>query len=617
MSQSDVVSAPLEAAASNTGETRKTRLNDTFSSCRAFVLRTLKKLGSFSWLLFKKTAYIVFILVSVALMLVGLDKLAEFALKKTYLSDVYPKDFSMARRDFTSPVSHYDYDLTPGVAFTDSHVKGNRFEYANNAGFRDPRPISINKPDDEFRIFLTGGSTAFGLGATGEAAALTNYYYIEHRENIAHVMEQILNASAPIPGKKIRVYNTAVWGHAYQHLLMRYVTKLRQYKPDLVVSLDGVNELLPLSVPVKDWDYFNEGQFNGIMRQMHAYSGPGLASYLTLWLKNNTFLMTMLWKGSDPFFSMESRNKAHRGHIPGREAGVHGSGFTPEERSQMLTERLGSVVRVVEDYHSVLENDGVPHIFALQPLLYLSQKPRHEWEKRVEALGEHKQYFDAPADKLYKTLIDSIAESAQRKRYFMADFSNYFDDTPEWIFTDWCHLTAGANYLVAKELSNIIKENFFQKPLTEGDKIDDKAGFVWNTAVTAKILYAPPAESPDNGPENILLGYPGPPLYSSKNIAAGERLEIVLDLGREFKLSRLRLVWDDNSIPKEWAVEISTDGQNWSPWIKGADRTPDQFSWWPGYEYYGPEPVQGRYIKYRPVAPDQRQIRLRSLSLFR
>ncbi len=74
------------------------------------------------------------------------------------------------------------------------------------------------------------------------------------------------------------------------------------------------------------------------------------------------------------------------------------------------------MVRVIEDYHSVLENDGVPHVFALQPLLYLSKKPRHEWEKKVEPLDEHKQYYDAPTDQIYKYIIERIGESAQRRQ---------------------------------------------------------------------------------------------------------------------------------------------------------------------------------------------------------
>jgi hypothetical protein len=582
-----------------------------------FVRRIFRKFGRLLWYSTKKIAYIAFIVAVVVLILIGLDKLSELALKKSYLAHVYPENFALARRDLTRPVSHYDYDLTPGVCIMHNQTKGNRYEFANNAGFRDPRPIPLKKPDDEFRIFLTGGSTAFGLGATGEAAPLTNFYYIEHRETISHALEKILNATAPVPGKKIRVYNTAVWGYAYQHLLLRYVTKLRQYKPDLVVSFDGANELLPVSMPTKDWDYFREGQYNVILRQIFAYNNLGLASYVTLWLKNNTFLMTLLWSGADPFLTMEPGMGTHRGPAPGQEKKDSDPGFSSEERSRMLGENVAAVVRIVEDYHSVLENDGVPHIIALQPLLYLSKKPRNEWEQKVEPLDEHKQYYDVPAENLYKFMIERITESARKGQYFVADFSDYFDDTSEWVFTDWCHLTAGANYLIAKELANIIKENFFKESLTKGDKIEYKTSFFWNPAVIANVVYAPPADDQENNPKDILLGYPGPTLYSSKEVPAGERLEIVLDLGREFTLSRLRLVWDEGSVPEEWAVEFSPDGENWNPWVKGDNKDIDSFSWWPGYEYFGAEPIQARYIRYRPITSDVRRIKLRSWSLYR
>jgi len=580
--------------------------------------RVFRTFGRFLWYSTKKIAHITAIVAVVVLVFLGLDKLSEFALKKTNLAHVYPDDFARARRDLTRPVSHYDYDLSPGVCITQNQPKGNRYEYANNAGFRDPRPISLKKPEDEFRIFLTGGSTAFGLGASGQAAPLTNFYYIEHRETISHVLEKILNATAPIPGKKIRVYNTAVWGYSYQHLLLRYVTKLRQYKPDLVVSLDGANELLPLSAPTEDWDYFREGQYNGILRQIFAYNGQGLASYLTLWLKNNTFLMTLLWNGADPFLTMAAGMRTHRGAVPGQDAKDSNPGFTHEERSQMVAERIAAVVRVIEDYHSVLKNDNVPHVVALQPLLYLSKKPRHEWEKKVESLAEHKQYYDLPSDKLYKLMIKRVMESARTRQYLLADFSNYFDDTSEWVFTDWCHLTAGANYLIGKELANIIKEHFFEKPLTGGDKIErDKNSFFWNVARTAKVVHAPPADDLENDAKNMLTDYPGPALYSSQEMSAEERLEIVLDLGREFILSRLRLVWDNDSVPEEWGVDISVDNQTWNPWVKGDNKDLDDFSWWPGQEYYNVELVQARYLRYRPLKTDSRRIKLRSWSVCR
>ncbi len=269
------------------------------------------------WLqaLLKIVAYVVFLVISIALCLWGVEKLSQYALSRSYFGQVYPNNPQMALRDYTRPVSHYDYDFVPGVCIEYNTNKGNRYEYANNAGFREPRPISMEKPADEFRIFLTGGSTAFGMGAGGEAAAAMGWYSLAYRETISHMMEQILNTTDLLPGKKIRVYNTAVWGYGYQHLLMRYMTKLRRYNPDMVISFDGANEIPLLCRLHKDWDYFQEGQYSYLLRQIFSYNQPGLASYLTLWLKNNTYFMSYIWSGKGSFCRTEPQ--CHRG-ISGR-----------------------------------------------------------------------------------------------------------------------------------------------------------------------------------------------------------------------------------------------------------------------------------------------------------
>ena len=568
--------------------------------------------------LVKGTGYAVFLLVAVVLILMSFEQVAKYVLKVSYLGQAYSDDLSKIRLDFTKPVSHYDYDLVPGVCLIYNQQRGNRLEYANNAGFREPRNISPDKPDSEFRIFLTGGSTAFGLGASGQAAALTDYYEVEYRETISYFIEKILNASAPIPGKTIRVYNTAVWGHSYQHLLTRYLAKLRQFKPDLIVSLDGVNEIAQVSRPAKDWNYFKEGQYNNIIGQIFSYNAPGLSSYLTLWLKNNSYLMTLFWSGNDLFQDFSHKVHPNKATPHDNEEFKLAQSMTEDQRSQMLTDNVSTVVRMVENYHSVLENDGVPHIFALQPLLYLSRKPRHEVEKKVEALEEHQQSYDVPSAHGYKYIVDRIAHSAATKGYFIADFSEYFDDVSEWVFSDWCHLTGGANYLIAKELSNLIKEQFFRQSLSNGDAIEAKNSFFWNPALTAQIQYAPPADREENQPKNILGGYPSPLMYSSKEVASNEPLEVILDLTREFTLNRLRLFWaDEASVHEEWAVDISTDGKEWKEWASGTNKSVDHHSMWPGYDHFAATPVQARYLKYRPIKSNERRIRLRSVSVYR
>lgn len=572
--------------------------------------------------LFKPTRmifYVFFLVATVGLLLIGLDRAAEFFLHKTYLSDVYPADFQMSRKDLTRPVSHYDYDLTPGVCLIHNLSKGNRFEYANNAGFRDPRYISVKKPDDEFRIFLTGGSTAFGLGAAGSAAPITGFYNIEQRETISHVIEKILNASAPIEGKTIRVYNTAVWGYSYQHSLMRYISKLRRYSPDLLIALDGANEIHPVSIPLDNWDYFAQGQYNAILKQVFSFDWPGLSSYLTLWLKNNTFLMTFFWQGNDIFQNLEGEIRFHEGSLLHTfSSNSKDSTIDPQKRSEMITENMTAINKVIEDYHNALNTDSIPHIFAIQPMLYSSKKPRTEIENKVEQTRDHEIYYDVNTGQLYDYITRRIVSNAQERGIHTLNFVDYFNDTSEWVFTDWCHLTAGANYLIGKEVANQIREHYFKQTLPVKDLVRDKDLYFRNLALSASIVSAPESDGESNSVKNILRDYPGEPLYSSVEVSQDKPLELILDLGQVNEISRMRMFWGDEShVPENWKVDISEDGESWINWIEGSDKLIDGLSIWPALDYYSPITVQARFIRYKSDDSKVRKISLRSVSVFR
>jgi hypothetical protein len=248
----------------------------------------------------------------------------------------------------------------------------------------------------------------------------------------------------------------------------------------------------------------------------------------------------------------------------------------------------------------------------------LSKKALHEKEKVVTQIGEKRHYYGIPSDKMYRLLVDSITSSAAQKGFILVDFSDYFDDVSEWVFTDWCHVTAGANYLIAKELANVVKELLLQKELSAGDRVGNRETYFWDLAASGKVLYAPPADSEENGPRNMLLGYPRESFYSSQALPTEEKLEVVLDLNQQCPVSRLRLVWaDEDAVPEEWVFETSIDGEQWHTLIQGGKNETDSYSRWPGFEFYAAEPVQARYARYRSVQSQQRSIRIRSWNIFR
>ena len=116
----------------------------------------------------------------------------------------------------------------------------------------------------------------------------------------------------------------------------------------------------------------------------------------------------------------------------------------------------------------------------------------------------------------------------------------------------------------------------------------------------------------------MLTGYPGESVYVSKAVAAGDRLEIVLDFGSTFMVSRMRLVWaDETAVPEESVVETSLDGKTWAPFLVVKKGQTDNYSRWPGYEHYSPEQASARYVRYRPTKTSERSIRLRCWTVYK
>jgi hypothetical protein len=265
-----------------------------------------------------------------------------------------------------------------------------------------------------------------------------------------------------------------------------------------------------------------------------------------------------------------------------------------------------------------MENDGVRHIFVLQPWFYSSNKALNERERQMAAYGEHALYYGIPSDYIYGKLAAKIIQSGKDNDYKVMNLIGFFDDANEWVFTDWCHLTSGANHLIAKAIANEIKKNTFNQDLSHFDEIDHKDSYFWNVTSVAKPVYAPDPVNEESQLSNILSGYPGQRTYTSKDVAKGDPLELVLDLGRTYPVSRLRIVWsDEDAVPGKWSIEGSADNENWILITEATKSELDNYSRWPGYEFYGAREVFARYLRYRPINGKKRSINLRTLAAYR
>ena len=112
----------------------------------------------------------------------------------------------------------------------------------NSLGFRGTEFQEI-KPDNTFRIFLLGGSQMFGTGATSDNTTIPGYLEKYFYEN-----DKPFN---------IEIINSGLKGVDSRKELLLLENILLNYKPDLVIVYDGLNDLRIENSATKIFDNWN------------------------------------------------------------------------------------------------------------------------------------------------------------------------------------------------------------------------------------------------------------------------------------------------------------------------------------------------------------------------
>ena len=169
--------------------------------------------------------------------------------------------------------SHQPYDGLPvkgQLAAKPSLVTGyklvsqqqSEFWQVNEQGFRSDRPVPLTKPKGETRIFVLGGSTAFGQMSSNNQAtfahkleASLNQQVAQQKQNpgkfrpdvLPYYKEEVDKALALPPrirDGKYRVVNAAVPGYASGNELAQLAMQVLAYQPDMIMVVDGYRDLL-------------------------------------------------------------------------------------------------------------------------------------------------------------------------------------------------------------------------------------------------------------------------------------------------------------------------------------------------------------------------------------
>jgi lysophospholipase L1-like esterase len=137
-----------------------------------------------------------------------------------------------------------------------------QFWQINEQGFRDDDPLPVEKPQNEIRIFLLGGSTAFGQHSTSNQATIASKLEARLNERVAqqkrspekyqpatlsYFLDEQQEALALPPRLRegqYRVLDAAVPGYASGNELAQLALQILPYSPDAIVVLDGYKDLV-------------------------------------------------------------------------------------------------------------------------------------------------------------------------------------------------------------------------------------------------------------------------------------------------------------------------------------------------------------------------------------
>jgi len=337
----------------------------------------------------------------------------------------------------------------------------------NAQGFRRTGNTSTEKPPNTIRIFLLGGSTAYG--AQGSFSEIDNRYSrIYNNQLIDAYLEQKLTTAAP--SRHWEVINAASHGYRIHQELTLLESRILRYHPDCVILLDGYNDFMTLFHAAviggpSDFDtYENTPGGEEFNEYTNSRSFSSLLAFSHNWIRSNSALIRLAEDRVPGVIRNPWRAAPRKKRAPANEAIL--SDLDPLERkgADWALREASFFPRVARQIFRIANLDGVVPIFLLQPILILSHKQFTSAERQMfdydRASGGPLYTYLFPA--AYGRLAGQMSEAAQRDGFPFVNLERVFDGSADQTFTDFAHLTPRGNEIIAERLVPLLLEKFDQ-----------------------------------------------------------------------------------------------------------------------------------------------------------
>jgi lysophospholipase L1-like esterase len=369
------------------------------------------------------------------------------------------------------------FQNVPGHSFRTSAIKADPTEpdpVLDEHGFLHDAPIAREKPAGTFRIFLLGGSTAFGAGQNIRYHSVHPYPdgLYAYPSSIAGQLQRYLQSHDP--ARHYEVINAAGFERRIHQSLIQYLETLSQFQPDLIINLDGMNDVYSVvtGTPFEDLEQqipfyveLYQGQ-KSLLRYSSTYYV--LSTAYSKWVNRQSSAEPAPTSAVPTPAASAGSTVGTTGRPTKSSSESTGRDFY-EKSKPRYTKNAERLLQIVRQYFAVLKADRTPSLFVLQPLLnrrktnkQLSDIERKLVEVMVPSAGDTSAALDQSA-LVIEYFFDDFLSAAFHKAAeeygveyldLNAEIASLGPDVE--FYVDYCHLTPEGNRRVAEILGKAI-----------------------------------------------------------------------------------------------------------------------------------------------------------------
>jgi len=335
----------------------------------------------------------------------------------------------------------YEFDPYKNILPTRNFVDTRGIRH-NSQGFRHDGDVSLAKPEGTYRIFLMGGSTAYGLGGLWSHIQ-RDFEVIDNSETIAAFLQKDIQRA--LPGVVVEVVNAAItstWTH--HHLIYLNQTVLK-FSPDMIVFVDGFNDYYEYS------DSHDQFSSYAYQEQSHVIMGEP-----TLYTLAYTNMWWLYRKSAFAYLTFRTLRDLKRAFSSGPDnTPLNVEDTLPKLKKVFSNNALNMLKRI----SLLVESEDIEAVFVLQPMLILERErampsvERQLFEFNIESWKANYEAFSKEAVKLVAPLAKVVVE---KNGAHFVDATRIYSGAEGQIFTDYAHLTPLGNQLLAQHIADFV-----------------------------------------------------------------------------------------------------------------------------------------------------------------